>query len=418
MERISCFFHPAEVSFFMPVLSYFPPDLVEIFCMAGVETPSDADVRAQSYYQTFGLADVLEQGYALHPADNAALARSTRALCGAGVYYYYNWVDKRLFSRLPSAYLVHAIDGSGAGDPTCRWFVAPHKAMAVQAADGKINREENPAAFDRLRALPPDRVSEYAYVGPYHLGEWETKRHAPKDQLRAALEESLGVSLPAHKPVLAFYRDEVCLPEEYVPALRRLARHASIIYKGIGDLRADPVFQALKNDLFFWPGNGYAQNTLRFGVDAILAGYCSGTFASSVMLGLKVLPVYTTKVRVRKNGNQCLYDYRHYLKGCGMTATLNRSLATLVDINDRTRILALLEHSGFWQSYAQFLPVLQRNVFGDYRIEGAAQQTAALLLKGLAQGSMGEDVIALRPRATEPPEPGGGAEEKPRAGRG
>lgn len=399
MERISCFFHPAEVSFFLPVLSYFPRDLLEIFCVSGKEIPSDADVRAQSYYRTFALADILEQGYALHPGDNAALARSTHALCGAGMFYYYSWVDKHVFSRLRSAYLVHAIDGSGAGDPSCRWFVAQHKSMAIQAAQGKINREENPAAFDRLRALEPDRVSEYAYVGPYHLGEWETKRHAPKDQLRSELEESLGVSLPAHKPVLAFYRDEVCLPQEYIPALRGLARHASIIYKGIGDLKRDPVYQALKTDLFFWPKNGYAQNILRFGADAILAGYCSGTFASAVMLGLKVLPFYTAKVRVRKNGVQHLYDYRHYLKGCGMTPTLHRNLGTLVDINDLTRILVLLEHADFWQGYTKLLPVLQKNVFGDYIIEGAAQKTAALLLKGLTQGSMGEDVIALRPRA-------------------
>lgn len=402
MERISCFFHPAELSFFMPVLSCFPPELVEIFCVTDVETPSGADVRAQSYYQPFGLADIQEKGYALHPADNAALARSTRAICGAGVYYYYNWVDKQLFCRLPSAYLVHAIDGSGAGDPTCRWFVAQHKCMAGQPAEGKICREENPAEFSRLRALPPEKVSEYAYVGPYHLGEWETKRHAPKDQLRAELEEGLGVSLPAHKPVLAFYRDEVCLPEEYIPALRRLSRHASIIYKGIGDLKTDPVFQTLKGELFFWPRNGYAQNTLRFGVDAILAGYCSGTFASSVMLGLKVLPFYTEKVRVRKNGNQYLYDYRHYLKGCGMTATLNRCLRTLVDINDRARIMFFLENSDFWRKYGKLLPAVQKDVFGDYAIEGAAQKTAILLLKALTKGSMGEDVIALRPRAVSP----------------
>lgn len=398
MERISCFFHPAELPFFMPVLSYFPPDLVEIFCVTDVQISSGADVRTQPYYQTFALAALQEKGYALHPADNAALARSTRALCGAGVYYYYAWVDKRLLSRLPTAYLVHAIDGSGAGDPTCRWFVAQHKSMAMQAVAGKISREENPAEFNRLRALPPDKVSEYAYVGPYHLGEWETKRHAPKDHLRSELEEDLGVSLPAHKPVLAFYRDEVCLPDGYIPALRRLSRHASIIYKGIGDLKTDPVFQALKKDLFFWPKSGYAQNTLRFGVDAILAGYCSGTFASSVMLGLKVIPFYTEKVRVRKNGNQYLYDYRHYLKGCGMAATLNRCLGTLVNINDRARILLLLENIDFWQRYGKALPAVQKNVFGDYTIEGAAQKTAILLLKALAKGSMGEDVLALRPR--------------------
>ena len=112
MERISCFFHPAEVSFFLPVLSYFPRDLLEIFCVSGTDISSDADVRAQSYYRIFALADILEQGYALHPGDNAGLARSTRALCGAGVCYYYEWVDKRLFSRLPTARLVHAIDGS------------------------------------------------------------------------------------------------------------------------------------------------------------------------------------------------------------------------------------------------------------------------------------------------------------------
>lgn len=407
MERISCFFHPGELSFFMPVLSYFPRDLVEIFCVSNVEISSGADVRAQPYYQTFALNAVQQKGYALHPADNAALARSTRALCGAGIYYYYAWVDKRLLSRLPTACLVHAIDGSGAGDPTCRWFVAQHKSMAMQPAEGKISREGNPAAFNRLRALPPDKVSEYAYVGPYHLGEWETKRHDPKEQLRSELEEGLGVSLPAHKPVLAFYRDEVCQPEEYIPALRRLSRHASIIYKGFGDLKKDPVFQALNKDLFFWPSSAYAQNALRFGVDAILAGYCSGTFASSVMLGLKVLPFYTEKVRVRKNGNQCLYDYRHYLKGRGMAATLHRLLGTLVDINDRTRILLLLEHSEFWQGYKKLLPAVQKSVFGDYAIEGAAQKTAVLLLKALARGSMGEDAVALRPRATLP-QPGCG----------
>lgn len=396
----------------MPVIACFPRDLVEIFCVTEREIPSSADIRAQPCYQTYALADILEKGYALHPADNAALARSTRALCGAGVYYFYNWVDKRLFFNLPNVCMVHAMDGSGAGDPSSRWFVAQHKAMAMQPAQGKVSREENPAEFARLRALPPEDVTEYAYVGPYHLGEWETKRHAPRAQLRSELEEGLRVSLPARKPVLAFYRDEVCLPEAYIPALRRLSRHASIIYKGIGNLNTDPIFQALKNDLFFWPKSGYAQNLLRFGADAVLAGYCSGTFASSVMLGLKVLPFYTERVCVRKNGNEYLYDFRHYLKGDGLAPTLHRLLGTLVDINDRARVLAFLESEDLWKSYRSVLPLAQKTVFGDYIIEGAAQKTALLLLKAFSKGSMGGDVIALRPRASSPEKkPGRGAEE-------
>jgi hypothetical protein len=92
---------------------------------------------------------------------------------------------------------------------------------------GKVLKTKEPVLFSTMTALTEVRRGEYAFSGPFHLGEWEDKRLTPKSMLREEMFKFIGFDLP-DKPVVAFFKDEYCYEPELAKGLRDLSNHATI----------------------------------------------------------------------------------------------------------------------------------------------------------------------------------------------
>lgn len=259
----------------------------------------------------------------------------------------------------------------------------------------QIIKDKNPELFRQALALPREMINEYAYTGLYHLGEWEEKRLAPKAQLRAELEQKLQCSLPDDKPVVAFLQDEFCHPRQVTKALEALAPYVTLVIKGQGIPDIEGTY--------IWKDGGFAPNLLRFAADYILAGYHSGTLASSTMLGLRVIPYYTSLIYFNGPILGKLDKYTRYMpghyKGGHVCVDIIQNINPPLDLLDTNAVLDRISDESWWISYAQGLPDAQKTIFGDYAISGAASKTARLLIRACGHGSFGEDVttIGLRP---------------------
>lgn len=250
--------------------------------------------------------------------------------------------------------------------------------------------------FAQLMRLPREMRNEFAYSGPYHIGDWAEKRHCSRAHLRSMLEEKLGCALDARKPVVAFLLDEVSHLNQVGVALEQLALHVNLVCK-IG-LMPPPC------GAYVWPEEGFAPNLLRFAAEYILAGYHSGTLASSTMLGLPVIPYYTplTYEGGRGKRKKRLGGHKVYLPGNftsdNICIDILDQLNPPVNLMDTSAILDRMDDTSWWTDYTARLPTAQKNIFGDYCIDGAASKTAALLVRAVTHGTFGEDADAVRLR--------------------
>lgn len=395
MGEYAFFLDPGEVNYYGPVIRALPPKAVDLH-IGSWSKPSPEQAKQPedlAPHLKTSFAALRDAGYRLDLADNTALEKYRQAVLSASFLRQRSWTDKSLLASMQCACLYHAVDGGGQDAGHAHWQVLAHQRQALRPAMGKVCRHSAPELFAALNALPSRYTDKYAYSGPYHLGIWEKKRHAPKTLLRAELEVALGRPLPADRPVVAFLRDEFCHLPQVENGLRSLAEHVCLIVKGIPRER-------LPKSAIVWPYGGYAPNVLRFAADFILAGYNSGTLASSVMLGLRCIAYHSAQVWEQGRGQGALADFTApmpYL-GCAPIRDIPYYLKNSADIEDTGALLNLLEDAPLWRRYTALLPPAQRLFFGEYRIDGAAEKTAQLLHRLFTEGDFGEDTAAVRLR--------------------
>ncbi len=69
-----------------------------------------------------------------------------------------------------------------------------------------------------------------------------------------------------------------------------------------------------------------------------------------------------------------------------------------LDLLATDKILERMKSESWWDAYNKLLPATQKEIFGDYELEGAAAKAARLLVRITGTGSFGKDIAALRLR--------------------
>ncbi len=394
MHELAFVMSPAEVPFYSPVVRCLPAEFVDIYVGTIVQSKNDIFSFKNMTEQFFvNVTDLRDVGFSVFPLATDSLSSYKHAIISRNFYFnnlFFDWDSLRHITHIC---LTHAVDAKFlSGNIAAHLYIAASQRQALLNEDSKVARGSR--AFTQLMHLPCEMRNEYAYSGPYHIGDWAQKRHWPKDQLRDMLEEKIGCTLDAHKPVVAFLQDEVSHLGQMVEALERLAPHVNLVVKMIPTVRG----------AYVWPNEGFAPNLLRFAADFILAGYHSGTLASSTMLGLPIIPYYTPLTHEGGRGvsRKKLGSHKIYLPGNFMgenvCVDILDQLNPPINLMDTAAILDRMENHSWWSDYAARLPVAQKNIFGDYCIDNAASRTAALLVRAVTHGSFGADVEAVRLR--------------------
>lgn len=396
MHELAFIMSPAELPFYSPVIRCLPAEFVDVH--VGIPTQSKDDnislekIMAKTLFTH--ITSLRDAGYSVFPLAADSLSAYKNAVISRSFYFYTLLFDWASLQHITFTCLTHAVDSEPPSENlAARLYISASQRQARLKEDSKATRGSR--AFTQLMQLPYKMRNEYTYSGPYHIGDWAQKRHWPKERLLGMLEEKIGSTLDARKPVVAFLQDEFSHLGQVVVALERLAPHVNLVVKMVPTVRG----------AYAWPaGQGFAPNLLRFAADFILAGYHSGTLASSTMLGLPVIPYYTalTYQGGRGKPRKKLGGHKSYLPGNfageNVCVDILDQLNPPLNLMDTPAILDRMENRSWWSDYAARLPAAQKNIFGDYCIDNAASRTAALLVRAVTHGSFGPDAEAVRLR--------------------
>ena len=388
---------PKSLKMFQPIIENMPSDYIDICFILSPEEEARGVTLDDFSFCSEDIGSLKKKGYTVQIISPRDVEDYPQVIADVLHYKqsYQPILAPILHKKQRTLSLFHNVDSFAIheGEHYC---IYAHQKHALRPMPNRACRSLQPDVFKQLQELPQEVKTEFSYTGPFHLGEWETKRLLPKAELRAELEEYLQTKLPVDRPIVAFLQDEIGHDGQTVQGLAKLAEYATIIAKPLTPLN-------LPSSILQWPSKSFAPNLLRFASDFMLAGFHSGTFASSLMLGLHVIP-YHTRI-VYKNGRAAghLGNYKSFLH---LEKTGNphicpyciEQMGFTMDLEDTKGIVDLMNNNTFWDDYHARLPQMQKSIFGDYIIEGAAQKTAMLAMRALVKGSFGTDTEAIQIR--------------------
>lgn len=393
MREIVWVMTASEVMYNSQVIECFKPDELDIRIRA-----YPLQGLSESQLKFSGITLLQEQGYHIQKLNKPdEINRYPNIIMNSGALTSRGEFAGQKFPHSRCIMLSHSVDlYIQAADRPAHWHIFSSQRQAEVRECNKILPADNTRLFKYLMSLPEHLKDEFTYSGPYHIGKWAAKRKVAKDQLKQELAETFHFNFDFSKPVVAFLLDEFCHDQQILDGLRRLAPHVNLVIKG--RLPSIP-------GSFEYPNIGFAPNLLRFAADYILAGYFSGTLASSTMLGLPVIPYYTSMIyyKGRRHNSRGRYTRLLNRECCKDDIRLDilETLNPPVDLQDTQRILDKFADRTWWAEYYRQLPTAQQAVFGNYIVEGAAERTSQLIKKVFSQGTFGEDTVAarLRPEA-------------------
>lgn len=387
MRQIVWVVRPPEINFYRPVISCLDAKFVDVM----VDTP------AHQLKELVGMTELQDSGFCFSKLDTDRIAGYKNIVLNS------NLISRRgpLYDKIPSESqciaLKHSVDAPHYSyQVAAHWFLGASQWQVECPESNKVLRSRQPKLFEKLMSLPMALRNEYAYSGPYHLGEWLRKRHAPKAELQQQLEQFVGCSFDGNKPIVAFLQDEFCHEQQVAEGLLQLAQHVNLVVKASSFLSALP-------GIFVYPNDEYSPNLLRFASDYILAGYHSGTLASSTMLGLSVIPYYTSMVflggrTTGKRSRHTVYLDSKEQDKIDIDVEILKMLNPPVNLQETGKILERIYDQRWWEEYRQRLPEAQKSIFGDYSVNNAVERTAELIMSVCKTGTFGDATTAVRLR--------------------
>ena len=384
----------SELMYNSEVIKCFPSDSLDIYIRTHTLC---SNILSERQIKFSGLAYLRELGYRIYMLDNIekiqqydSIIMNSQALRPNSEFHGQTFPHARCLMT------VHAVDSyvTIADKAAAHWALFSSQRQAEMKEDNKISASENSHLFNYIMSLPTALHDEFSYSGPYHIGKWAQKRSHPKKLLQEELAETFHFDFAPDKPIVAFLRDEFCHEQQVVEGLRHLAPHVNLVVKG-RSLSQIP-------GIFVYPDIGYAPNLLRFAADYILAGYFSGTLASSTMLGLPVIPYYTPMITPHGQSSNRRARYTYFLDRTRRPSDIRLDILETVNpplnLQNTEELLARFADTDWWAEYSRRLPTAQQAIFGNYTIDDAAEKTAALIKKVFEQGTFGVDTTAVRLR--------------------
>lgn len=253
------------------------------------------------------------------------------------------------------------------------------------------------------KALPPDKTEKYeaAYSGPFQFEREIIKGEPRKSEARRLLAEAAGANLDAGKPFILFVEGGFSSPRQIVYCLNRLARDCVIMFKPYLPNGYDQ-YGGLGENILRFPDDPSLLVTAKLAADFIMAEFYKGTFLSSIVLGLPVIPFYSRPLCgiIGKRGltSQKRFEYINGIDNYPYRFLYQnfRRVFDLINIGELKKAIFEPEYLAW---YRQNLPLLQKGAFGDYFLEEAAEKTAEYILRFAKVGTLGKDGLALsRPK--------------------
>lgn len=234
---------------------------------------------------------------------------------------------------------------------------------------------------------------EYTYTGPYHINiESMPKTNEQRKELKQQLAERLRVNIDVNSTLIVCLEDEISKANQLIDGLNAISNKCQIIFKPLRSLNS-PLLESLDNRVIVFRDEAYAPNLLRFACDYLLCGFKSGTFHSSLMVGVKCIPFYTPLVMCTSTGELCPWS------DClpnGVDPLHNTSSELIYaywpfyfNILDTDTLIDVFFGSEYSAWFDDNITKLQNLIFGKYDREKADIHTAERILTFAAKGTFG-----------------------------
>lgn len=244
-----------------------------------------------------------------------------------------------------------------------------------------------------------------AAIGIWREEDSEPYKNRDRLLLRQELEGKTGFRFKNSLPLLFHAETYHHDPEPYYAGLSALADQANILIKDFHQIEfeagCDSMYQYPPKDTFFIYSGRPLNSLARFAAEATLAGAFTGFFTTTVLLGARVVPIYTQRV----------YPWSSYLDINKMTsftwlmrsplmAIENRLLdyLTPLSLESPKAILSRVNDEDYWRRYEERLPEIRDYAFGHFSVgEKAFNRARGFIGRILATGTMAEHNAKLGP---------------------
>lgn len=293
----------------------------------------------------------------------------------------------------------HAVDNMEDPPAKCCALILPYETAMLEKPLRLVKAE-----FKLLTMVAQEQKCELCYTGAYHI---EPPLRQDKAALRAELEENYKIRIPADKPLVYIVDGENVHTSHLVYAMNKIVKYAKVIYKP-SYVIPKKLMRKIDKEVFIL-FDGFANNTIRYAADIILAEYFSGTCMSSMMHGLPIIPYYSTTVKHKAPtlADRGPIHFLHYLWFYGLAEykkyfNFTPKIFMLYQMYQRGFLCNILDAAKMKNSilassgkYPADLEALQNDAFGRYLRENAAQKTAELILRFVSHGTFGQDCAAF-----------------------
>ncbi len=275
-------------------------------------------------------------------------------------------------------------------------------------------------SFEMLEEIAPYAKTEYTYTGPFQMGDYLKKLHEHKENFRKELEEHLSIKFDKNKKIAFVLEDELSDFHELVEGMNALAEHMYVIFKPFA--MPQTIIEKLSPKVILYQTKALAPNVVRFGADIVLAGFDSGTFFSSCMLGIPVIPFYVPWCR-KKNVKQITPLHTRNILDNGFSfesffynvfsnkkelleqgRTIESSFALklhfayhkkIYNLLDTESLIKAINENEYLDWYGKNIKNLQEKAFKDYFLENAAEKTAEYILDYAKNGTFGTNCASV-----------------------
>lgn len=236
---------------------------------------------------------------------------------------------------------------------------------------------------------------EITHTGPYHIDDF-LKNSIDHNTYKTIFLQKFNYHFDDEKPLCVLFEDEISHFGQIIYCLNKLSEIANVIIKPYFN-SSSRFLNKLNKKIIIYSDKSHAPNLLRYAADFIFAGYFSGTLCSSVALGLNVIPYYSRIVSNKFKENK-RYHYT-YFKNKNITDDIIKynllQKLKIFDLLDTKSIQEAILQPEYLEWYRKILPSIQKEILGDYMLEGAAEKTAEYIMRFAREGTLGKDCSAV-----------------------
>lgn len=250
-----------------------------------------------------------------------------------------------------------------------------------------------------IEKIDPEYKTEFVYSGPMHLTAYLSHDKEKKTKALIELNNKLGMEIVRDRPVVAFFEDAYGLPSHITYCLNRIVNFCTVIVKPFDNAKANYISR-LSGDIIIYKDPAWTPNDLRFASDWIMCGYRSSTFASSIMLGLNVIPYYSRIVKC-KFANYATTTWSEFMPSFQshihhqVDIILRQKWHKYFDLLDVNSIIKAIFDKDYKIFLKNELSKLQKEIFGEYSMEDSSDYLAESILKFACNGTLGKDASAI-----------------------